>query len=81
MAINFPNNPSTSDSFTINGSTYVFDGVFWNSLGSPQVGPTGPVGPVGPTGPQGPLSNVLYDGGEPSTDFSVGFSIDAGEVT
>ena len=31
MAINFPNNPSTNDTFTSNGVTYTFDGVTWNA--------------------------------------------------
>jgi hypothetical protein len=53
-------------------------------------GPTGPEGPQGPSGvngnagpqgPQGPVGAVVYDGGTPSTDFSVGLNINCGGVT
>ena len=55
-------------------------------------GPTGPQGLLGPTGPSGPQGNrgptgpttsgvVVYDGGLPSTDFSVGLNINCGGVT
>lgn len=49
-------------------------------------GPTGPKGDTGATGPQGllgpvgPAGAVVYDGGTPSTDFSVGININCGGV-
>jgi len=59
MSINFPDSPSTSDTFVVGDVTYVFDGSFWRSLGvAPLVGPTGPTGPVGATGPTGAASTV-----------------------
>jgi hypothetical protein len=44
-------------------------------------GPTGPSGPAGQEGPQGPIGTVVYDGGTPTTDFSVGLNINCGGVT
>ena len=31
MAINFPNNPSVNDTFTVGGTTFTFTGVKWES--------------------------------------------------
>ena len=31
MAINFPNNPAVSDTFTVSGTTFTFTGVKWES--------------------------------------------------
>lgn len=51
---------------------------FSGSFGfSGSVGLTGATGNVGPTGPAG---TVVYDGGSPSTDFSVGVNINCGGV-
>lgn len=44
-------------------------------------GETGPQGPQGETGSPGPAGVVVYDGGTPSTDFSVGVNIDCGGVS
>jgi hypothetical protein len=44
-------------------------------------GPSGVTGAAGPQGPQGPVGAVVYDGGTPSTDFSVGLNINCGGVT
>ena len=48
-----------------------------------EVGPQGPQGPKGDRGPTGPTISgvVVYDGGLPSTDFSVGLNINCGGVT
>lgn len=39
------------------------------------VGPVDGFGGTGPQGPPGPAGAVIYDGGTPSTDFSVGVGI------
>jgi len=44
-------------------------------------GPSGANGSAGPQGPQGPVGAVVYDGGTPTTDFSVGLNINCGGVT
>ena len=44
-------------------------------------GPSGVTGAAGPQGPQGPVGAVVYDGGRPDTDFSVGLNINCGGVT
>jgi len=59
-AIDFPNTPSVSDTFTDGTSTWMWTGVAWNLVVSPVVGPTGPTGAaggdssvIGPTGATG----------------------------
>lgn len=42
---------------------------------------TGPTGPTGPTGTKGDLGTVVYDGGRPDTDFTVGLNMNCGGVT
>ena len=37
MAINFPNNPSVNDTFTVSGTTFTFTGVKWESSAIVQV--------------------------------------------
>jgi len=48
-----------------------------------STGPQGPQGPSGVAGPTGPTiaGVVVYDGGEPDTDFSVGLNINCGGVS
>lgn len=50
MALNFPNTPNTGDSYTSGGSTWVWDGVKWESAGTTGVAVT--VGATPPTAPQ-----------------------------
>jgi len=66
MAIPYPSNPASGDSFTDNDMTYTWSGVAWISeftrtpdTGSqgPQ-GETGATGDTGPEGPQGPQGNT-----------------------
>ena len=63
MAIDFPNSPTVSQSFTAGGSTWIWDGIAWTlqrittGAQGPQ-GEVGPQGPQGPTGPQGTSINV-----------------------
>jgi hypothetical protein len=56
--IDFPNSPEINDEFTSGNTTWKWDGVSWNTIRTPVVGPTGPQGEsggIGPTGPTGPL--------------------------
>lgn len=60
---------------------------YWGSVGQTgaiggtgYAGSIGAEGPIGPLGPQGPAGAVVYDGGTPSTDFSVGVNINCGGV-
>jgi hypothetical protein len=71
--IDFPNAPEINDEFTSGNTTWKWDGVSWNTIRTPIVGPTGPQGEIGPTGPTGPESTVAGPTGptgatgEPST--------------
>jgi hypothetical protein len=71
--IDFPNSPSVNDTFTAAGTTWVWDGVSWNVVRTPIVGPTGPTGPTGPI-----FQNI--DGGEPDTIYGGTPTIDCGGV-
>ena len=66
MAINFPDSPSTNDTYVAAGSRWLWNGTAWVRQGTPgsqgvqgATGSTGPqgddgaAGPTGPTGPQG----------------------------
>jgi len=65
MAINFPNSPSASDRFSVDGVTYVFDGSVWVSVGLQEVGPTGPMPDLlGVESSVVPASDVSFDCGE-----------------
>jgi hypothetical protein len=50
--INFPSGPTTSQSYTFNGSTWIYNGKAWILNGTS--GPQGNQGPQGDQGPQGP---------------------------
>ena len=65
MAIDFPNNPTVNQQFTVGQTTWYWTGAVWRLLISEGVqgdlgptGPTGPIGITGPTGPTGPVSTV-----------------------
>jgi hypothetical protein len=45
------------------------------------IGSDGATGPTGPTGTKGDLGTVVYDGGRPDTDFTVGLNMNCGGVT
>ena len=49
-AIDFPNAPELNDEFTSGNTTWQWDGVSWNTIRTPIVGPTGPTGPSGEDG-------------------------------
>jgi hypothetical protein len=57
-AIDFPNSPTLNQQFTSGSTTWEWDGVSWNVIRTPLVGPTGPQGNVGPTGPTGPTGSA-----------------------
>jgi len=52
--------------------------------GVSPTGPTGPTGPastaVGPTGPTGPASSIMFDGGTPTSVYTVGPVFDCGTI-
>jgi len=57
-SINFPPNPTMSQPYTFNGTTWIFNGYAWvaqqpSGATGPQ-GSQGPQGDIGATGPQGP---------------------------
>lgn len=52
-AIDFPNSPTLNQEFTSGNTTWKWDGVSWNVIRTPVVGPTGPTGPTGATGATG----------------------------
>ena len=65
MAIDFPDNPTVNQEFTVGTTTWYWTGSVWRLLVAQGIqgdlGPTGPTGPqgvVGPTGPTGPVSTV-----------------------
>lgn len=65
MAIDFPNSPTTGQTFTSDTRTWTFDGAKWNLTSYGPVGPqgatgaTGATGGTGPTGPQGPPATFM----------------------
>lgn len=57
-SINFPSNPTMSQPYSFNGTTWIFNGYAWvaqqpSGATGPQ-GSQGPQGDIGATGPQGP---------------------------
>ena len=57
-AFDFPNSPSTNDTYTANGVTFQWNGSVWTRYSASQgaqgsTGPTGAQGAVGSTGAQG----------------------------
>ena len=58
MAVEFPQDPQTGDSFESGGVIYSWDGRKWVSAFQPNIDYTGPRGPQGATGPQGPTDAI-----------------------
>lgn len=56
MAMDFPNSPSISDTYTASGRTWVWNGTTWTVVA--PLGPTGPTGATGSTGATGPTGPV-----------------------
>lgn len=52
-AIDFPNSPTTGQSFTVGEITWTWTGIVWKSIGTPTPGPAGPAGPAGANGTNG----------------------------
>jgi hypothetical protein len=80
----------------VSGKTYIYYNGAWVDSNPATVGPTGSIGGTGPTGPtgatgyagstgptgsKGDLGTVVYDGGRPNTDFTVGLNMNCGGVT
>jgi hypothetical protein len=76
MAISYPSNPVSGDTFTDEGITYTWSGVSWvysvTNTPSGNQGPQGETGATGPEGPQGPQGDtgvvtatapITYDSG------------------
>jgi len=63
MAISYPSNPVSGDTFTDEGITYTWSGVSWvysvTNTPSGNQGPQGETGATGPEGPQGPQGDTL----------------------
>ena len=49
-AIDFPNSPTLNQEFTSGSTTWKWDGVAWNVIRTPVVGPTGATGATGAPG-------------------------------
>jgi hypothetical protein len=64
MAIDFPNSPTTGQTFTSGTRTWTYDGSIWNLTAYGPVGPTGPTGPAGATGATGPQGAVGSQGAQ-----------------
>ena len=69
MAINFPNSPSTNDTFVAAGSRWLWNGTAWVRQGTPgsqgvqgATGAQGVQGSTGATGPTGPQGNQGVQG-------------------
>ena len=73
MAINFPNSPSTNDTYVAAGSRWLWNGTAWVRQGTPGTqgnqgvqgagGSTGGTGPTGPQGVQGATGSTGPTGG------------------
>jgi hypothetical protein len=61
MSINFPSNPTASQTYTFNGSTWTYNGYAWN-LSATNIGGTGPQGILGPQGLTGPIGDTGTQG-------------------
>lgn len=63
MPLDFPDSPSVNDQFTVDDSTFIWDGTVWNALSGP-----------GLAGPQGDAATIAVGAvttGSPSTPASV----------
>jgi len=70
MAINFPSNPTASQTYTFNGIIWTYNGYAWSSTsgsGGGGAGSQGPTGPQGNTGTQGPTGSSGSTGSQGPT--------------
>lgn len=74
MPIDFPDSPLVNDTFTANGTTWIWTGEVWRTVGT-----TTAVGPTGPTGLLSADSPLVYDAENKSVslDYSL-LSINGG---
>jgi hypothetical protein len=64
MPMDFPNSPTLNQTYTVSGTTWIWNGTTWDvvRISTGASGPTGATGPsgasgaTGPTGPQGPAT-------------------------
>ena len=59
MTINFPNSPTTNQTYTFNGRSWEWTGAAWKAV-TTTFGPTGPTGSAGVAGSAGPTGSA-YD--------------------
>ena len=71
-AIDFPNSPALNDEFTSGNTTWKWDGVSWNTIRTPIVGPTGATGATGATGSTGATGAWNYYDTTPPTGANTG---------
>ena len=65
-AFNFPNSPSTNDTYTANGVTFKWNGTIWQRI-SASTGAQGSSGPSGPTGAQGASAGLTISTSAPGS--------------
>jgi hypothetical protein len=65
-AFNFPNSPSTNDTYTANGVTFKWNGTIWQRI-SASTGAQGSTGPSGPTGAQGAAAGLTISTSAPGS--------------
>jgi collagen type VII alpha len=87
MAIPYPSNPVSGDTFTDNGITYTWSGVAWISTftRTPDTGTQGPQGETGPTGATGVVTAtapVTYNSGTQTVGIDqAGITLAQSQVT
>ena len=62
MALNFPLNPISGQTYSNNGKDWVFNGAAWDSVNTQSLGPQGLQGPQGFQGETGPQGNTGFQG-------------------
>mgnify|MGYP006263569797 CR=1 FL=1 len=65
-AFDFPNSPSTNDTYTANGVTFKWNGTIWQRI-SASTGAQGSTGPSGPTGAQGAAAGLTISTSAPGS--------------
>ena len=60
-AIDFPNSPTTGDTFTVGDITWEWTGTVWQGQGTAIPGPAGADGADGAPGPTGPAGEANFN--------------------